>query len=266
MAVLALLLAWTPVQAGELPGWTLVPDTAESFGPDELWEQINGGADAYLSYDFRSLDYREIVAGELTLSLETYHLGSALDAFGIYSLENAGVADTLNLGAAACLMAPYEARLLNGNRYFKVSAVEGDLDVGTARSLLAVLANPEAASPVELSLLPIQGRLAGSERYTRQGYLGLKELQRCLHADYRLGETECVFFLMLPGEGESVNDLAASLGKRWQERKVKGDTLRVRAVPYRGTVAMLITEQGLLGLTGFTDEAALVEGLLAASP
>ncbi len=265
LALMLLLTAWTSVQAEQIPGWTLVPDTAESYGPDQLWEQINGGADAYLAYGFRSLDYREIAGGELVVALETYRMGSALNAYGIYRLENAEVADTLDLGAAACLLAPYEAHLLDGDRYIKASTIEGELDASNARVLLTALASPGAALPGELSLLPTRGRVGGSEGYTRKSYLGLKELRRCLHADYRLDETDCVFFLMLPEENESVSDLATTLGERWEERGVKGQTLLLRSVPYQGTVALLITELGLLGLTGFEDEADLIDRLLTAS-
>lgn len=265
VTLLLILALCAPVGATEIPGWTLVPDTAESFGPDQLWEQINGGADAFLAYGFRELEYREIEAGELVVAVETYHMGSTLNAFGIYRLENAGVTD-VGVGAAACIMAPYEARLLDGDRYLKLSAVEGNLDAGRARELLAALASPDAALPGELTLLPTEGRLAGSERYTREGYLGLKELRRCLHADYRLGVLDCVFFLMLPGEDETAAELAASLGKRWQPRESGNRTLFLRKVPYRGSVALALTERGLLGLSGIEDEDRLVERLQAAAP
>ncbi len=71
---------------------------------------------------------------------------------------------------------------------------------------------------------------------------------------------------MLPQGEESVKELASSLGKQWSRRSVEGQTLLLRQVPYRGSVGLLITKKGLLGLTGFEDETALVEQLLISNP
>ena len=43
--------------------------------------------------------------------------------------------------------------------------------------------------PAELTRLPVEGRIAGSERYVKTSALGHRSLVEVVSADYRLGET-----------------------------------------------------------------------------
>lgn len=258
---LLLLLATAAAPAGalpDLPGWTPVAETFEEYGPDGLWEHINGGADAYLAFGFRGLTYTEVTDGERIFAVETYRMGSALDAFGIYRLENPAVAETLAVGAEACLLAPFEARMLSGDRYLKLVAVEGDVDADSAGSLLAHLSAEDDALPAELFGLPMAGRRAGTERFVRESLFGLKELRGGLIADYFLELEPCQFFFLPEWKGVSAEDLLPRLGKRWETVTRKGRAALLARVPYQGTVVMMETKQGWLGLTGIADEDKLI--------
>jgi len=268
IATLGLLLFMTATPADampELPGWTPVADTFAEYGPDGLWEHINGGADAYLGFGFRGLTYAEISDGERVMAVETYRMGSSLDAFGIYRLENADAKHPLEAGAEACLLAPYEARMLSGDRYLKLVAVEGDIDADTADSLLEKLSNEEDALPEELFGLPMAGRRAGTERFVRESLFGLKELRGALIADYVVELEPCRFFILPEWKNLSAEDLLPSLGKRWEAATRDGMTLLLARVPYQGTVAMMKTQKGWLGLAGIEDEEKLIALIVATS-
>ena len=57
------------------------------YTPEDLWDYINGAADAYLALGFRDLNINEYRKGKQSLKAEIYSFGDEATAFGIYSLE-----------------------------------------------------------------------------------------------------------------------------------------------------------------------------------
>ncbi len=69
-------------------GWTA--GAVESFGPDTLYEKIDGRAEAYLAYGAQRLECLTATAGSEAADVFVYDLGSPLQAFGMFTSERSG--------------------------------------------------------------------------------------------------------------------------------------------------------------------------------
>ena len=106
--------------------------------------------------------------------------------------------------------------------------------------------------PPEFSLLPEEGKVAGSEGYQPGSLLSLAELTDCIYAEYRGSEGETwEGFVVLPSAAPAVWE---ALADRWDSFEYDGLTVRFREVPYSGLVGVTRTESGMFGVSGAPDE------------
>ena len=86
--------------------------------------------------------------------------------------------------------------------------------------------------------------MPGTLGYWGCGFLGLEDLQGCLHADYAEDGREYRLFVMKPGAAFWKNESG-----RWTVSEARdGQRLFARKVPYSGTVVLKGTEELLLGV------------------
>jgi len=242
----------------DIEGWQPTTQLA-SYSPEKLWEVINGAAEQYLAYGVRELRTCDLEAGDLAVTVMIFEMASPLDAYGIYRLERPTGAETLDIGAAACLAAPYQGAMLKDHFYVKVDAYTGELSPATGGGLLTALADRLPGStdlPVELELLPPSGRIPDSEGYVASGFLGLNELNRCLHASYEAeGSEPYEVFHLFPPPGETVASTWSILAGKWQPATFGERPVLIRQVPYRGLVGLMLTTEGIVGgIGGETQE------------
>ncbi len=240
-----------------------------TFQGDDERRTILAGADLFVSYGFQELFVREIGNGAITVAVELYDMGTALNAFGIFRTEKSEDAVTLAIGAEAVVSPPYQCQMLIDHYYMKIEAIEGDIDEATGRKLLADLAVgfpfPKTL-PAELSGLPAQGRVPGSERYRRSSYQGLGELRDCLHADYEIGDLSYQVFLVLPSAARTNDRAWEQLAAKWEWRDLGTGQALLREIPYKGPVAVVWGPDWLTGIVGIESEATLLEALSAIAP
>jgi hypothetical protein len=244
-------------------GWH-APDQEYRFGPDNLWEYINGGAELFLTYHFRELAVRDLERDDLFATLSVYDMGHPMNAFGVFEREcPAGHPRLADPGAGAVLQPPYQGLMYKDRFYVKVEAGGGDLDAAVLREILAAAAAGLPGTddpPAQLALLPAENRVPGSVAYTGSDFLGVADLRNCLHADYEdpaTGRAYQVFAMRAGG------DPFATLSRRWHVEEKAGEVVAWREIPYRGVVVLRRTDRGALGIVGCEDrEQALA--LLAA--
>jgi hypothetical protein len=258
-----------PLAAADCPlveGWSET-SPARLFGPDTLWEEINGAADVFIGYGFQRLTSCELAAGDLTVSVGVYDMGSPINAFGVYRTELPDGATTLDIGAEAFLSPPYQALLLKDRFYVKIDAYEGEISEAAGRQLLHGLADalPGAAGlPEPLLSLPHDGLVAGSQGFARDSFLGLAELARTVFASYRDddGASYRVFrILAMPGDTEAA--VWQRLAERWVGVESPSGEILARNVPYQGVVGVIRTSNGIFGVADNQDKAQMVGRLSA---
>jgi hypothetical protein len=173
-----------PEQAG---GWTRT-GAPQRYGPDDLWEYIDGGADQYVSYGFQ-----EVVAAKYsnaagaTATVDIYQMDEPAGAFGVYAQEDNPKATPVRLGVEG-QAGTDSVRFWSANYYVKmVSTPPGksskDASVALGASVASGLGDP-GAPPRELSLFPAKGLVAGSIRYIPANMLGQAGFSRGFEAKY----------------------------------------------------------------------------------
>ncbi|UCC83789.1 MAG: hypothetical protein JSW46_02320 [Gemmatimonadota bacterium] len=260
-------LALTPSCAGgpsgfpEVEGWTQSGEV-RIYTADNLWEYIDGAAVLFVEYGVRTCMTADMSAPAASVTIDLYEMGSPLRAVGVFKRESAAGGEDLSGATVAALSPPYQALMVKGSTYVKVNAYEGELTEPEGRRLLQGLAASlpgETAMPPEFSLLPEEGKVAGSEGYQPGSFLGLEELTDCLYADYEGSDGESwEGFVVLPSAASDVWD---ALADRWESLEHDGLTVLFREVPYSGLVGVTRTDAGMFGVSGAADEGQLRERL-----
>jgi len=182
----------------QVEGWVL-RETPRAFDAETLYEYIDGNADLFLSYGFRRVavgDYIPVGGHEGLVTVDVYDMGSSLHAFGIYRAEK-------SLDVQAYLIGTEGYRTENllvfwqGGCYVKIATIEGE-DSGAPGRLAEAVAKKIAGQetlPDEMKLLPVEGRVSGSERYFKQSALGHRFLTEVIGAQYQAEEGTAYLYL-----------------------------------------------------------------------
>jgi hypothetical protein len=176
-----------------LTSWEMATQ-AESYGPENLWEYINGQAEFFLDYGFVRVDAAEYrkTGGSTSVVVEAYQMGTPEEAFGIFAAERSPEDQSVAIGSGG-----YRgSNVLNfwqGSYYFKLTSFEGDADdqvlVDLGREMSRRNSTTAAQLPV-FSFFPDQYRVESSERYFPRNFLGQPFLKRAYRVDYKRGEGE----------------------------------------------------------------------------
>jgi len=265
-ALAVLMLSCQPAPEGflQIDGW--MPQGAPTIHTSEtLWEAINGAADTYLAYGFEVLTSQQFSAGDVTVTVNLYDMGSPLNAFGVYRTEAPADLPVVDAGTEAVVSPPYQCLLLKDRYYVKIDAYEGDIDDAAGKSLVQGIAEALPGStdvPPALASLPEKGMVPGSARYTREGLLGLSELNEAVHASYRDDDGgEYQTLVVLPAADGSLDTVWTALAERWQEIDHHGRPVLYREVPYEGLVGVMHGAEGLIGVAGVETREQLLDQL-----
>jgi hypothetical protein len=266
--ILAALLFISPVmsQAEEFPeveGWHPEGEI-KVYGPDNLWEYINGAAERFVIYGFKNLRFREFSKGEFMMTAEVYDMGSPLNAFGIYTTERPEKEKRLSIGTEA-VIGPSHCLLLKDRYYIKVIMLRGLLDEESGEAVLKSLETDikgKSSFPPELNILPSRERVFGSEKYVTQAYLGLSELKNVLFADYEdsKGDMYRLFGVMFTPD-TTIEKVWERLSGKWTSATFKERTILYRDVPYAGKIGITRRGKDIIGVSGVSDEAEMFEHL-----
>ena len=158
---------------GALPestdGWR--KGVAEVYGPTDLFSYINGGAELYISFEFRTLISQPYVRDDgAEVRLDLFDMGSAASAFGVFSHSREGIDSFI----AADIESEYAGGLLTfwkGPYYASILAYpetesKRELVRRLAR-LVAVQIDQPSPRPAVVGRLPETGLVPYSIRYFR---------------------------------------------------------------------------------------------------
>jgi len=195
----------------ELDGFTIIRKPA-FYGPESLWNYINGGALPYLDYGVTNVAAWSGKLGPdgFEIVVDIYDMADSLGAFGIYSNERFPGYDYLDIGVEGYLTE--NALCFWKDRYyvkvFSMDAAPSSTDpiVRVAEALDASL--PEGGGmPSYFSLFPAENRLEKTESYIAKNVLGQDYLTNAFSVRYRKGGNEDdeyqIYILAAPSADEA---------------------------------------------------------------
>jgi len=195
-----------PVSCAE--GWTR-EGNVKHFTKDTLYEHINGEAELFFPFGFRSLATAAYVRGpdpSIALIVDIYHMDSVLGAFGIYSSYRNRDDTVVQVGAEGSLN-PAQLLFYQDRFFMRLSAsgtsqLGGKTLVACGKSLSGRLPGPPAA-PKELGLLPAHGVLTGTEKYSATSLFGYPFFRAGLTAEVSIGGKPAKAFVVMEDSPEA---------------------------------------------------------------
>ena len=174
-------------------GWTLA-GPVRVFSPDTLYEEIDGEAELYLPYDFRSLKVavlsrREKPAVEVRVAL--FRHGSARDAWGVYSLHRFPGQQMTTVGPSEAIVSDASVDFVRGETFVQIgqgspAVTRADL-LEAAHGVSDALEGP-AGPPPEAAVVTIAAAVPGATVYQKRAILGYESLAPGYEARFLSGD------------------------------------------------------------------------------
>ena len=261
-----LLSTWATAESAvklELPD--LTAGKVEHFDRTNLFDAINGAAELYLSYGFEQLQLQAFKGKDIEVTASLYDMGKSLNSLGIFRRVRPPKAVAIEAGTEAAAALPYQCLLFKDRFFVTFDAVKGKLDEARCTSLLQAAAKGlpgSDAMPTEVAPLARLVPPTAAIGYTRKGFLGLGDLNRCAHAEVPLPGGKATLFSMLPAGDQTVEQLWQRLAGNWKHHEHEGMSALFREVPYQGPVVLMRRKGAILGLIGASDRDQTLAALL----
>jgi hypothetical protein len=236
-----------------IPGWTLKVDPTV-YTRTNLWDLIDGAADLFLLYGFETLHVGEYWRSDsLDVRVEIYDHLTSLNAFGMYSQERKPDYRFISIGTQGYA----EEGVLNflrGRYYVKCSthmagsAAQKDLET-VARAVEAHLTG-ETSWPPLLHLLPSAGKIANSEVYIIQDFLGYSFFRSSYVAFYGKEPSPQLFVMPFDNAAEASRALEKYVGLLEKRPPTGKDGIVRLDDPNNGRVTLFASGKYVAGVLG----------------
>lgn len=256
---------------GFAEGWVM-KDTIKTHTEETLYKYINGEAELYYPYGFKSLAtavYGRSDNREIGVVADVYEMGSPIDAFGIYSRYRDSGEEPVNIGTEGFVN---ESQLLFAkNRYFVRLSPTGTVTMDKsvflpcAQAIAArIPADPSALKL--LDILKISDMVPQTETYMVNGLLGYAFFEKGLAADVNLDGKTVRIFVVLETSPQSSHRafleyktyLEKSAAQFSMSKNDQSSTIYARDPLYKGLV---LTHSGtsLIGVAKLVDLSKAVK-------
>ena len=201
-----------------LPGNPTAQGAPSFYGPDNLYQYMDGGADVYLLYDFQVLLHADFKSGQAELTVDIFDMGNSEDAFGMYAAERAPGYNFLDIGIEAYR----NEGILNflQDRYYVKLAGFGPGSDDLLEQFARVLSERIAGTrtfPTLLEKIPQEHRVNHSEQFTRKDPLGHRFLGPAYVVSYKQGELESKLLISVAKDPAEAKTRLESLAKYFRE-------------------------------------------------
>jgi hypothetical protein len=187
----------------------------EIYGPQTLYKKINGQAELYLSAGFvvlKSQWYASLQVANATIEVNMYHMGSLLNAFSVFSLQQREDALSMDLtrfsygteNAVYLVHGPYYVEL--------VSAEPSNTAIKNLSSMAKQFVQTTSVKKEnirELDLFPTQNLVQNSISLISEDAFGLDSLNKVFTAGYMMGDGSVTAYISnrgTPGEAGKLVD------------------------------------------------------------
>jgi hypothetical protein len=201
-----------------LPGKPTASAAPSFYGPDNLYQYMDGGADVYLLYDFQVLLHQDFKSGQAELTVDIFDMGNSEDAFGMYAAERAPGYNFLDIGVEAYRNEGI-LNFLQDRYYIKLAGFgpgSDDLLMKFARVISERMGGTQSFPPL-LEEIPQEHRVKHSEQFTRKDPLGHPFLSPAYVASYKQGESESKLLISVAKNAAEAKSRLESLAKYFRE-------------------------------------------------
>ena len=171
------------------------------YGPDNLYTYMDGGADAFLLYDFKLLLHQDTRVNDTDLSIDIFDMGTPENAFGMYASERSPSYHYITMGGEG-----YDnegiLNFLQGPFYIKLAAFGTGADPVLKETAASISARIRTAGsfPAPLTLLPGTGRKPHTEQFILKDPLGHPFLAPAYLARYDTSQQESTLLLSIAAD------------------------------------------------------------------
>ncbi len=254
-------------------GWELY-DMVIQFTPENLYEQINGRAEYYLSYDMIRMtfaSFRKNTDNSNFINLSIYNMSTPSNAFGVFSGERSLGVPPLKLGRDAyrseanyyIWKGQYYIQIIDTDTTYELRKVSMDL----AKKLTDHL--QDSGQPVwGLQALPQKNQVPQSVQYFLIDALGYSFLRNTYTAKYYKDKIEVSVFLSQQDSPESVRTTITKFKEHVNKYGKGVDLLSVDGIELlscdMGRYYDVIFQKGCLaaGVTGVKDKKLAIEAAI----
>lgn len=188
------------------------------YTPDNLWDYINGGAEAYNALGFEKLIVVEYTRGKKTsVKLEIYTHRNPDLAFGIYALERSPSYNFAKIGVQGYSDQDF-INFLKGRYYVKIythsksaKAIEA---VQTLAARIEALLEGTTEFPETLQLFPEGGKKPNQEMFISENVLGHEFLANAYRSSYGVDESDFDIYLFKADEPGQLSRMLSGYLKR----------------------------------------------------
>jgi hypothetical protein len=242
LAACVLMLAGTA--AAQMPPCTAVPGwtqqgPARNFGPDNLYDYMNGNSEAYLLYHFVGMKGITCQSGEATLNIDISEMEDPEFAYGMFTSTRDPRLPTEKIGVSGQIT-PRKGFFVKDKYYIEISANPEKDFSATLRAFLSIIEkNIQGRStlPDAIGRFPTENLIPDSIRLVPESVLGLRLLKTGYVAQYQSGKA----FIVRGSSPEAAAQVFAKLKERF------GQTTTVRI----GDEAFMATDKYLNGMCMF---------------
>jgi len=216
--------------------WKLL-EPVRSFGPDNLYEEIDGEAELFLPYGMERLTVA--VLGRTArpgseVRLELYRMASSRDAYGIWSQYRYPDQEALRIPPSEAVVSDASADFFRGETFVRVRSKPGggsrnDL-VGISTEIVALLAGSGSPPEEALALDGLPGTISGSILYQKRAMLGYECLAPGFEAKFSTA-TASGHYLFLPPAADGGSARKARLARELPGYREVNATLSAAQIP-----------------------------------
>jgi hypothetical protein len=230
------------------------------YTADNLWDFINGAADAYLALGFENVHIAEYTKGKNVIKLEIYKHKDDIQAFGIYSSERSPSFRFINIGAQG-YKADGSLNFFKGNYYIKIRTYSKSEKVIQSLETLALKVSDmlpgSSEMPSALKDFPDAGKKKNEETYIKESVLGHEYLTGAYKALYTTGNSEFSIFLFRKNStGETNKTITAYLKSAGLEIDDPLEGKYVFKDGYNGDIFLSWKETTIVIISGLSKDQA----------
>jgi len=181
--------------------WTAA-EPPRSFGPDNLYEEIDGEAELFLPYGFRELTVGFLRGNDKTeVRLEIFRQATPRDAFGVFSQQRFPDQEVADVGDVKAIVSDTSLDFFQGPRFVRIRAASRDASRSDLESLgreVSALLPGTDDPPPETEALRVPGLVDGSLVFHRRAILGYEVLAPGYEAKYSVTGMSATLVLITP--------------------------------------------------------------------